>query len=192
MTDRLKHINEVLKNAKCLVSLDKLNQALDLLAARLNEDMKDKDPIINCVMKGGLIFFGQLLLKLKFPHLVDFLHVTRYTGEFSGGNLAWLTYPRFDMKGRQVILVDDILEGGVTLEQIKQYCIQQGAKDVKTVVMLSKKVPRVQGALKEADYVGLEIEDHFVFGFGLDYEEYLRHLPGIYYIDSSNINEHPK
>ncbi len=176
----LTEIKEVSGQASCLLSRDELNTQLEALAKRMNVDLKDQDPIFVCVMIGGIIPFGQLVQKLDFPLTLDYLHVTRYTGQFSGGSLKWLAKPVNDLRDRTVVIVDDILDKGVTLANIVNFCKTQGAKRILTTVLLDKKVERSSEGLQKADYVVAEVEDSFVFGYGLDYKEYLRNMPGIY------------
>ena len=90
------------------------------------------------------------------------------------------------MEGRTVLLIDDILDGGVTLAEIINYCKQQGATAIYTAVLLDKYQKRIPEGLADADFVGLRVEDHFVFGFGMDYYEYLRNMPGIYCVSTDS------
>ena len=123
---------------------------------------------------------GHLLSRLNFPLEVDYIHATRYRGTTRGGDLHWLVEPRQSLKDRTVLIIDDIMDGGLTLAAIMDYCAQNGAKKVYSGVMVSKNRTREPGVEREPDFVGLKTEDKYLFGFGLDYEEYLRNAPGIY------------
>lgn len=176
-------IQSVLENAECLYSFDEINAALDRMATNITRDLKDANPIVLCVMTGALVPMGHLLTRLHFPLELDYIHVTRYRGTNRGGDLHWLVEPRLQLKDRTVLVVDDILDGGLTLAAIIDYCNQAKTQAVLTAVMVNKKRVREPGAEIEADYVGVETEDKYLFGFGLDYEEYLRNAPGIYAVN---------
>jgi hypoxanthine phosphoribosyltransferase len=179
----MKTINEIqtiLKEAECLHSYSEINEALDRMAADITQKLKDKNPIMLCVMTGALITTGHLATRLHFPMEMDYIHATRYRGSMRGGDLHWLVEPRKSLKDRTVIVVDDIMDGGLTLMAILDYCKQAEAKEIYTAVMVSKKRTREPGVNFEPDFVGVVTEDKYLFGFGLDYEEYLRNVPGIY------------
>ena len=146
--------------------------------------------LLLCIMNGGLILAGKLATLLDFPLQIDYLHATRYRGETRGAELNWLAYPRERIKGRDILLVDDILDEGNTLAAVKAYCIEQGAKSVYTAVLADKKHARRLPGIS-ADCAGLQLEDKFVFGSGLDYKGYLRNVAGIYAIDESALSEQP-
>lgn len=173
-------IQTILKKAECLYSLAQVNQALDRMAEEITQTLKDTRPIILCVMTGALIPLAHLVVRLAFPLEIDYIHVTRYRGSMRGGDLHWLVEPRLNFRDRTILVVDDIMDGGLTLSAIIDYCKQAKAKAVYSAVMVSKKRRREAGVNFEPDYIGVETEDRFLFGFGLDYEEYLRNIPGIY------------
>lgn len=173
-------IHDVLAKAECLHDMDSINQGLDRMANAITQKLKDSNPLVLCVMIGALIPTGHLLTRLNFPLEVDYIHATRYRGATRGGDLHWLVEPRQSLKGRTVLIVDDIMDGGLTLSAIIDYCEQLGAKAVYTAVMVNKIRTREPGVTKEPDFTGVDTEDKYLFGFGLDYEEYLRNAPGIY------------
>jgi len=176
-------IQKILKEAECLYSYSEVNEALDRMATDITQRLKDKNPLILCVMTGALITTGHLVTRLHFPLEMDYIHATRYRGTTRGGDLHWLVEPRQSLKDRTVIIVDDIMDGGLTLSAIIDYCKQAEAKEVLTAVMVSKNRKREPGVNFEPDFVGLKTEDKYLFGFGLDYEEYLRNVPGIYAVN---------
>src|SRR5438132_5802822 len=100
-------IQSILKEAECLYSLEEINQALDRMATEITHELKDKTPLILCVMTGALITTGHLVTRLQFPLEIDYIHVTRYRGTTRGGDLHWLVEPRQNMKNRTVLIVDD-------------------------------------------------------------------------------------
>lgn len=175
--------NEILGKAECLYNREQVMQAIDKMATEMTAKLSDSNPIILSVMTGALIVTGHLLVRLPFPLEIDYIHATRYRGSNRGGDLHWLVEPRLDLQGRTVVIVDDILDGGLTLAAIIDYCKQANAEQVYTAVLVDKKRVREPGGNVVADFVGLSTEDKFLFGFGLDYEEYLRNAPGIYAVN---------
>ncbi len=169
---------QVLAEADLLHPVDEVETALDSMAEQINQRLSDKDPLIFCVMNGGMIPTGMLLPRLTFPFKLDYLHATRYREQTQGDKLKWLKTNETDMSGRHVLIIDDILDEGYTLAAITDYCRQQDAKQVYTAVLAEKKHSR--GNDFQADFVGLNIVDRYVFGMGMDYKGYLRHLPAIY------------
>lgn len=173
-------IKQVLEKAECLHDLRAVESALDKMAKEITQQLSAKNPLILCVMVGALIPAGHLLTRLNFPLEVDYIHATRYRGTTRGGDLHWLVEPRESLKNRTILVIDDILDGGITLAAILDYCRQAGAKEAFTAVMVNKIRKRDPGVNFDPDFVGLETEDRYLFGFGLDYEGYLRNAPGIY------------
>lgn len=170
----------VLSEADLLVTNSQVAAAIARMAEEITGELKEADPILLCVMNGGLIFTGQLLTQLVFPLEVDYVHATRYGHETNGTNLHWTVKPQFDMKGRTVLLLDDILDEGVTLAAIAAYCRQQGAAEVFMAVLVEKLHLRKVTPGMRADFTGIEVGDRFLFGYGLDYKGYWRNAPGIY------------
>lgn len=180
MTNITAHINEVFERATLLFSKTEIDQALDKMAHDIHHQLANKNPVLLCVMIGGLVPLGNLLLRLKFPLEVDYVHATRYQGATSGGKLNWIVKPRTDLRNRTVLVVDDILDGGITLQDILKEVSEMGAAEVYSAVLLDKYEKRHPEGLQKADFVGLQVEDRYVFGYGMDYKEYLRNAPGIY------------
>lgn len=177
--------NAILKKAECLFSFAEVNQALDRIAQEITLVLGDKNPLVLCVMTGAIIPMGHLLTRLPFPLEIDYIHATRYRGSTRGGDLHWLVEPRKKLAGRHILVVDDIMDGGLTLGAIIDYCQQAKAEKVMTAVMVSKRRKREPGVHFEPDFVGLTTPDRYLFGFGLDYEEYLRNVPGIYAVGNA-------
>lgn len=168
--------------ARCLYDNEHVQAAIDRLAKDITKVLADSNPLVIAVMNGGLIPAGQLLTRLHFPLHVDYLHASRYRGKTSGGVLSWTVKPQHGLKGRMVLVIDDILDEGLTLDGILTYCHEQGAEKVYSCVLVEKLHDRKHGC-RHADFVGLQIEDVYVFGYGLDYKGYLRNAPGIYAVD---------
>jgi len=178
----LKEIDQLYAKSSLLYSLEDIEKSIDKMAKAIEEKIADKNPIIICVMTGGLIPMGYLLTRLPFHLQMDYVHATRYHGEKEGGEIVWIARPCADLKDRTVLVVDDILDGGVTLAAIKEDFLAQGASEVYTAVLVDKKRERPPEGLQNADFVGLEIDNHFIFGFGMDYQGYLRNVPAIYQV----------
>ncbi|WP_445618908.1 hypoxanthine-guanine phosphoribosyltransferase [Kushneria sp. Sum13] len=170
----------LMDEADCLIDLPAVERALDDMAERLTKSLSDSMPVFYCVMNGGLITTGHLLTRLGFPLEVDYLHATRYRGGLRGGELFWRVSPEVPMAGRHVVIVDDILDEGATLAAILEYCHQAGAASVSSAVLVEKMHDRKAVPDLKADYCGLEVEDRYVFGFGMDYKGYWRNAPGIF------------
>ena len=168
----------VLEQADCLHTATEVASALDRMADAIQRDHHDTDPLVLCLMIGGLIPAGHLLSRIQSPLQIDYIHATRYRGETVGGDLEWKRLPSRPLAGRHVLLIDDILDQGLTLAAIRDYCHAEGAASVSIAVLTRKAIQRPVEI--DADYVGLEVEDRYVFGFGMDYEHYLRNLDGIY------------
>ncbi len=149
---------------------------------RADYDNMQPPPLYITVMNGGMPFASDLAMALGERGLdleFDYLHATRYRGQTRGSGLAWLHRPATPMRGRRVLLADDILDEGHTMLAVKRWCEDQGAEDVRIAVLAVKAHDRcVEGI--EADYVGLEVPDRYVFGYGMDYHEQGRNLPAIY------------
>lgn len=176
----LDDMRDVMNNADCLITHDQVELALDRMAREITLDLGDKLPVFYCVMNGGLITTGHLLPRLGFPLEVDYLHATRYRGKTRGGELFWRVSPEIPMAGRHVVIVDDILDEGATLTAILAYCREAGARSIATAVLVDKTHDRKAVPGLKADYCGLEVEDRYVFGFGMDYRGYWRNAPGIF------------
>ena len=177
---KIKEVSTVLSEADLLVTEADVEVAIRRMAQEITVQLKESDPILLCVMNGGLIFSGQLLTRLVFPLEVDYVHATRYGHETNGGGLNWIVKPQLELQGRTVLLLDDILDEGVTLAAIADYCLQQGAAMVLMAVLVEKLHLRKVTPGMRADFTGIEVGDRFLFGYGLDYKGYWRNAPGIY------------
>lgn len=136
-------------------------------------------PVYLSVMHGGLLFAGQLALQLRTDLEFDYLHATRYRGATTGSGLAWLHRPATPLRGRRVLIADDILDEGHTLKAIRNWCEDEGAGEVRIAVLAVKNHDRRVDGI-DADHVALEVPDRYVYGFGMDYHEQGRNLPGLY------------
>ncbi len=171
-----------LANAELIIDRATLDAAITAMAVPIARDYAGEVPVYLTVMHGGLPFAGQLSLELGALGLdleFDYLHATRYRGETSGGELVWKHRPATALYGRRVLLVDDILDEGYTMAAVRDWCMELGATDVRIAALATKQHARTIAGIS-ADYVGLVVPDRYVFGFGMDYHEQGRNLPGIY------------
>jgi len=173
----------VYEEADCLYDREQVEAAIIQMAAEISTKLAEKNPLVLAVMSGAMIPAGILLSHLDFPLQIDYIHASRYRGATAGGELDWRVAPRFALEGRCVLVIDDILDEGLTLQAILDSCRAQGASEVHSAVLVKKLHERNIGI--EADYVGLQVEDRYVFGYGMDYKEYLRNAPGIFAVKNS-------
>ena len=174
-------LEQAVAQADLLVDRPTIDAAIAAIADAIARDYKGEVPVFLSVMNGALPFAGQLALELGArgqDAQFDYMQASRYHGE-SGGELVWKHRPVSALFGRRVLLVDDILDEGFTLQGVRQWCLEQGATDVRIAALTTKQHDRcVEGI--SADYVGMQVPDRYVFGFGMDYHEQGRTLPGIY------------
>lgn len=168
---------EVLDHAELLHPPEAVAWAVERCAEGVAAEYAERDPLVLCVMVGGFRFASDLLGHLDFPLEVDYLHATRYGDETRGGSLRWLRRPELSLRGRHVLVVDDILDQGVTLAAILRACEEAGASTVGSAVLLDK---QVAGRVLAADFAALTIADRYVFGEGMDFKGYGRNLRGIW------------
>ena len=170
----------LLESAELLFTEAECRAALQKVADAISHDLSDKYPLLLPVMGGAVVFTGQLLPLLRFPLDFDYVHVSRYGDKLQGGNFNWLRMPNPEqIAGRHVVILDDILDEGHTLLAVKQWCEDQGAAEVRIAVLAEKLHDRCVDGIC-ADYIGVEVPDRYVFGFGMDYYEQGRNLPAIY------------
>ena len=174
----LEEIKRIEKESDCLCDAEKLGLVLDQMAMDISADLKEKNPLLLCVVTGGIIPVGHLVTRLSFPLQLDYIHATRYRGDTSGGELHWVQEPSISLEGRNVLIVDDIFDEGITLLEIDKYCKEKGAASVRSAVLINKIHDRKVDF--DVDYIGLDIEDRYLFGFGMDYKNYLRNVNGIH------------
>ncbi|WP_457673664.1 hypoxanthine-guanine phosphoribosyltransferase [Thiolapillus sp.] len=180
-------ITRVRARAREIRSRQEVEAALDRMADEITRRAGERNPLVLAVMNGGLIPLGLLLPRLDFPLRVDYLHATRYRERTFGTDLQWKKTPECSLEGETVIIVDDILDEGHTLEAIAAYCREQGAAEVISVVLVHKLHERGNGF--QADIVGLTTPDRYLFGYGMDYKGYWRNAPGIFAVEEET-DEH--
>ena len=182
MTDEQAIFDESQKafeNAELLYSTEEVENAITTMADEITKELENTNPLVMPVMVGGVILAGKLIAQLNFPLQMDYIHATRYRSTTSGSSISWLKKPEKSLTDKTVLLVDDILDEGITLAAIIEYCYEAGAKKVLTAVLVEKEL-EIDKPVKKADFTGLVIPDHYVFGYGMDYREYHRNVAGIY------------
>ena len=168
---------DFLENSDLVAGAAQVQAAVDRLAHEITQALADSYPLVVVVMGGAVVFAGQLLPKLRFPLDVDYVHATRYGAAVQGGGIDWKVTPPDHVRGRAVLVLDDILDGGQTLHAISDRLIALGAKSVHCAVLVEKRLAHRKPITP--DFVGLCIPDRFVFGCGMDAKGYWRNLPEI-------------
>ncbi len=170
---------DALKTAELLHGRSELDSVIARMGRDIDAALAGEVPLYLSVMHGGLIFSGALALAVSTDLEFDYVHATRYRGETQGGELHWLRKPVAALGARTVLLADDILDEGYTLRAVRDWCLAQGAKRVLIAVLCQKRHDRTAPGIR-ADFCGVEVPDRYVFGFGMDYHEQGRNLPGIF------------
>jgi hypoxanthine phosphoribosyltransferase len=174
----LKEIQQIQETSQLLHTERQVEAALDAMARQINSVLADKNPLVLCVMNGGIVVAGKLLTQLNMPLNIDAINASRYQNKTVGQTIEWILKPSASLKERTVLIVDDILDEGVTLKAIHDYCLEQGASAVYSAVLVNKILDHKKPIA--ADFVGLDVENRYVFGYGMDYKGYLRNAAGIY------------
>jgi hypoxanthine phosphoribosyltransferase len=173
---------QVLHEADLVCSEQEVGRAVERVAAEVAARLADTNPLVLSVMGGAVVFTGRLLPLLYFPLELDYLHVTRYHGNTRGSQVRWKAGPRTDIRGRTLLVVDDILDEGDTLAAVREKLLAGGAAAFFSAVFADKDIGRAKPI--RADFVGVRVPDRYVFGFGMDVNEYWRNLPAIYALKS--------
>ena len=164
---------------KILVSEEEIDSIVTKIAADIDRDYKDspRKLLLLCILKGSVVFMGELMKKITLPLEIDFMKVSSYgSGTASTGRInIVLDLHRGDLADMDIIVIEDIIDSGKTLSHLTKYLELKGAGSVKTCTLLDK--PSRREVDFTPDYVGREIPDEFVVGFGLDYDEKYRNLP---------------
>ena len=168
----------ILSEADLLCSAEESALAVRRVAGEIAARLRHANPLVLAVMGGAVVFAGTLLPQLDFPLDFDYLHVTRYGDVTVGGQLHWVVEPRIPVAGRVVLVVDDILDEGVTMAAIVQRLRDQGAAEVLSAVFAEKELGRDKPIA--ADYVGVHLPNRYVFGYGMDVKGAWRNLPAVY------------
>jgi hypoxanthine phosphoribosyltransferase len=177
--NRLEEALQVRATADCVCDEATVNAVYDRLAAALEREYAGLNPLVLVVMNGAMLPASEILKRVRFPFELDYLHATRYRGATSGGGLLWKRQPQAELAGRHVLVIDDILDEGHTLLAVRRALLEFAPASLK-VAVLAEKRPSTRASGAEAEFVGVQLPDRYVFGCGMDYKEYWRQLPAIY------------
>ena len=172
-----------LKAAREIYTATQVDAALDRMAEDITLAVQHDNPVVLAVMRGGAFTATRLCLRLSFPYQFDFVHGGRYGDRLTGGELSWPVRPSAELAGRTVVVVDDILDQGLTLHALYGALQQIGVLAIYSAVLVSKAVAE-SVSRPTVDFVGLHVDDNYVFGCGMDYKGYWRGLPSLYALAS--------
>lgn len=174
---------KILESADLLCDEATVRAEIARLAAEITARLKDHYPLVLAVMGGSVFFAGHLLPQLRFPIEFDSIQASRYGNATSGGKIVWTVEPRENVKGRTVLVLDDILDGGETLAAIRDRVLSLGAAAFYSAVLTDKDIGRNKPIAPE--FVGVKLPNRYVFGCGMDVAGAWRNLPAIYAVAGS-------
>ena len=168
----------MLEEAELLCSAECVQAEVARMAREISALLADKFPVVLSVMGGAAVFTGQLLPQLGFPLEFGAIEVTRYNNDIQGRDITWRLAPRDNVRDRTVLVIDDILDEGVTLAAIRKKLLEMGARQFYSAVFADKDIGREKPV--KADFVGLSVPNRYVFGYGMDAFGLWRNPPAIY------------
>lgn len=177
----------ILERAELLISAEAVSAAVTRMAQEITAALATTNPLVLTVMGGGVVFTGQLLPLLRFPLEFDYVQVSRYGNATTGGVLSWKVEPGHRVADRTVLVLDDILDEGQTLSEIRRKVLSLGATRCLSAVFADKQIGKPKPA--HADFVGVTVPNRYVFGFGMDVRGAWRNLPAIYVLNESSAGE---
>lgn len=163
------------------ISSDKIAETVEVLATKLTQEYQDKNPVFIVVLNGSFMFAADLFKKLCIPAEITFIKAASYLGTSSSGEVKILLGLNENLAGREVVIIEDIVDSGLTMKEIFAHVKSLGPVNMKICTLLFK--PQAYKADLVIDYVGLEISNDFIVGYGLDYNGYGRNLPDIYKVN---------
>jgi hypoxanthine phosphoribosyltransferase len=166
-----------LRDSDLIASAEDVHAAVQRLAGEIQRELGERYPLVLAVMGGAVVFAGQILPLLRFPLDFDYVHASRYGAATRGSGVEWRVRPPELVKGRAVLVLDDILDHGETMRAIRDGLLELGATSVRCAVLVEK-ILSAEKPIKP-DFVGLRIPDRFVFGCGMDAKGFWRNLPEI-------------
>lgn len=175
------HMNTIRLHDKIFelfIPADKINQAVENIALRMNTELQGKNPVFISVLKGSFMFTSDLMKKLNFDCSIGFIRLSSYTGTSSTGHVKKLIGLDEDIKDRTVVVIEDIVDTGLTLEHTIRQLEEFHPSEIRVASFLMK--PEVFRGSRKPEYVGIEVANRFIVGYGLDYNELGRNLPDIY------------
>ena len=162
-----------------LISEAQIREKIEELGKVLSAEYADKNPVIVGVLKGVVVFYADMIRKINVPCQMDFMWISSYEGTNSTGNMVVKRDVSSDIKGRHVLILEDIFDSGRSLDFTYHHLLSKEPASLKICTLLDKPSRRKPGITLKADYVGFEVPNEFVVGYGLDYNEYYRNLPYI-------------
>lgn len=169
------------------ISQEEIAAGVESVAGEIRSRHRESAPLLVCVLKGATLFFADLVRRLDFPVTIDFVRVSSYgDGMASSGKLTFTAEPGTELTGRNVIVVEDIIDTGRTVSSLRAYFKERGAACVEVATLLHK--PEADCSNESPEYVAFEIPNRFVVGYGLDYAEHGRNLPGIYVLAEEEVH----
>jgi hypoxanthine phosphoribosyltransferase len=161
-----------------LFSRDQINARIREMGEQISKDFAGDDIIALCVLKGAVFFLTDLVRSMSLDVALDFIQVSSYGNQkYSSGVVTILKEPQLDMRGKSVLIVEDIIDSGLSMREVFNYIESRGAAKVKTATFLDK--PKARKVPFNADYVGFSIDPQFVIGYGLDFAEKYRNIPEV-------------
>ena len=160
-----------------LLTEEQIKNRIQQLGQELLRDYRDKCPVFVCILKGAVVFYADMIRAFDAHCEMAFMQISSYCGTHSTGSVVVRQDVSMDITDRHVVILEDILDTGRSLEHVCCYLKAKGAASVRVCTLLDKPEGRAKGVTLEADYVGFKIPNAFVVGYGLDYDEYYRNLP---------------
>jgi len=174
---------KVLENSTVIANRQEVEAAVEQIAAEINAHYGDRSIILLVVMTGAIMPAAWIAARLEMPLQMDFIHATRYSGQTEGGEIEFRVPPRLNLQNQDVLIVDDIYDIGLTLQMIEHYCEARGARSVNSAVLI-RKIHNRETTGELPAFIGMEVEDKYVFGCGMDVYEHWRHLDEIRALES--------
>lgn len=160
-----------------LLSEEQIKTRVDELGEELTREYQDKNPVVIGVLKGVVVFYADMIRRLRTHCQVDFMWISSYQGSNSTGNMIVKQDLSTDIRGRHVLILEDIFDTGNSLQFVYQHLLKKEPASIKICTLLDKPSRRNPNVTLQADYVGFEVPNAFVVGYGLDYNEHFRNLP---------------
>lgn len=160
-----------------LLTQEQIQNRIRELGEQLSRDYAGKDPVIVGVLKGVVVFYADMIRQIKVPCQLDFMWISSYAGTTSTGKMLVRQDVSADLKGRHVLILEDIFDTGNSLNYTVEHLLRKEPASLKVCTLLDKPSRRKEGITLQADYVGFTIPNAFVVGYGLDYNEHYRNLP---------------
>lgn len=182
-------MQDLTQSSRLIYNQQQIEQALSNMAKQINQDLQDKNPLLLCVVNGGIFLTGQLLPKIKIAMELDYIHASRYQNELSGKTTKWLATPQTAVAGRNIAILDDVLDQGLTLKEINNWCLKHQAKSIYNIVLFDKVGCRLEAGVQQADCTGLSAPNEYLFGCGLDVKGYYRNTNELYSVPDELIPE---